>query len=52
MTDTILKLIAFVTMLIFVGILVVHVPRFDLGIVIALTMLAAAWDFFAPTAKR
>jgi len=52
MSDLLLKSIAFLTMLVFVGVLIFHVPRWDLGIVIGLTMLAAAWDFFVPARKR
>lgn len=51
-TDSTLKVLAFLTMVLFIGILVLKVPRWDLGIVVGLSVLAAAWDFFAPPSKR
>lgn len=47
MTDTVLKTLAFALLLGFLGVLVAWVPRADLGAIIAITLLLAAWDFFA-----
>ena len=44
--DLILRLLAFATVAVFVGILVLEVPRFDLGAVVAVTVLLLLWDFF------
>lgn len=44
--NLILKLLAFLTLLLFLAILLWKVPRYDLGAVIAITLLLAARDFF------
>jgi hypothetical protein len=46
MTDTLLKTLAFLLLLGFLGILVAWVPRTDLGTIIGITVLLVAWDFF------
>ena len=46
MTDTILKILAFGVLVAFLGILVIWVPRLDLGLVIALTLVLTGIDFF------
>lgn len=46
----VLKLAAFLTLVLFLAILVWKVPRFDLGAVIAVTLILAAYDFFGPSA--
>ena len=43
---TLLYLIAFAVLCGFLGILVWHVPRWDLGIVVALVLALGAWDLF------
>ena len=43
---TLLFLLAFAVLGGFLGILVWHVPRWDLGIVVALVLAFAAWDLF------
>ena len=48
MFDFISKLLAFAALIVFLGILLWHVPRLDLAGVTALTVLLVAWDFFAP----
>lgn len=48
MTDTLMKLLAFVIMVGFLAILVIYVPRLDLGIVVLITLALAGWDFFGP----
>jgi len=46
MSDRFLALVGFAVLAAFVAVLVWHVPRFDLGAVIAVTLAFAAWDFF------
>jgi len=46
MTNRLLAALAFAVLLGFVGILVWYVPRLDLGLVVAVTVLLAAYDFF------
>ena len=43
---TLLYLVAFAVLAAFLGILVWYVPRWDLGIVVALVLLLTAWDLF------
>ncbi len=43
---------AFVVMLGFLGILLLHVPRLDLGLVIAATLLLAAIDLYRNAGER
>lgn len=51
--NLILKLAAFLVLVLFLGVLVWKVPRLDLGAVIAITILLAVRDFFwNPPAKR
>ena len=51
--NLILKLTAFLVLVVFLGVLVWKVPRVDLGAVIAITILLAARDFFwNPPVKR
>lgn len=49
MSDLIPKILAFAALAIFLGILIWHVPRIDLGAVLLLSVCLAAWDFFAPS---
>jgi hypothetical protein len=49
MSDLIPKVLAFAALVIFLGILIWHVPRIDLGAVLLLSVCLAAWDFFAPS---
>ncbi|AXQ95790.1 hypothetical protein LV780_16315 [Cereibacter azotoformans] len=44
MTARLLPLLALVVLAAFLGILVMEVPRLDLGLVIAATLLLAIWD--------
>ena len=39
-------LIAFIVLVVFLGILVIHVPRIDLVSVIVITVSLAAWDLY------
>lgn len=48
MTDFLLRLIAFAALVLFLGVLVWKVPRVDLGLVVAISLALAAWDFFGP----
>ena len=52
MTDLIGKLAAFALLAGFLGILVWKVPRLDLGAVVAITLLLAAYDFFLADRTR
>ena len=44
----VLPVLAIAILLGFLGILVWEVPRFDLGAVVAITLLFAVWDLLAP----
>lgn len=46
MTDRILPVLAFLLLAGFLGILFIWVPRVDLGVIIGLTLLLVAIDFF------
>ena len=48
MSDLIPKVLAFAALDVFLGILLWHVPRIDLGAVLLLSVGLAAWDCFAP----
>ncbi|WP_299359745.1 hypothetical protein [uncultured Paracoccus sp.] len=48
MADFIGKILAFVALLAFLGVLMWHVPMIDLGAVVVITLALVAWDFFAP----
>ena len=48
MSDRIMALLAFGMFVAFLGVLLWYVPRVDLGAVIAITVVLAAWDFFGP----
>lgn len=52
MSDLIPKLLSFAALVIFLGILLWHVPRIDLAVVLLLSVGLAAWDFFAPSRGR
>lgn len=52
MPDIPLKLLAFAALVVFLGVLLWHVPRLDLGAVVGATVLLVAWDFFAPRRQR
>ncbi len=44
--DGIMAIIAYVMLMGFVGILFGHVTRWDLGIMVAITLALAGWDFW------
>ena len=46
MSDRLMALLAFSVLVGFLGVLVVYVPRVDLTVAIAITVLLAGWDFF------
>lgn len=46
MTRFVLPLFAFAGLVVFLGVLFAGVPRLDLGLVIAFTLLLAVLDFF------
>ncbi len=52
MTNRIMTLVAIAFFLGFVGILVTHVPRLDLGLVVAVTVLLVLWDVFTTPIDR
>jgi hypothetical protein len=47
-----LAIFAFLVLVGFLAILMIHVPRLDLGGVIVLTVLLAAWDLFTTHRSR
>ncbi len=50
--NRILAIFAFLVLVGFLGILMFHVPRLDLGGVIVVTVLLAAWDLFTTHRTR
>jgi hypothetical protein len=46
MTDWVMRLAAYALLVGFLGILVWFVPRFDLGAVVAVTLVCAGYDLF------
>ena len=52
MLDRTLSIMGLLVLLGFLGILVWKVPRFDLGAVIALTVLLAAYDFVVHSRRK
>ncbi|MCL7464299.1 hypothetical protein [Phaeovulum sp. NW3] len=46
MIDRLMALVAFLIFAGFLGIILMHVPRLDLGIAIGATLVLAGWDFF------
>jgi hypothetical protein len=50
--NRILAVIAFLVLVAFLAILLIHVPRLDLGAVIALTVILAGWDLFTTHRSR
>ncbi|QDA35646.1 hypothetical protein E4191_15835 [Paracoccus liaowanqingii] len=47
-----MALLAFVVLVVFLGILVFHVPRVDLASVVALTVALAGWDLYTTFRSR
>ena len=47
-----LAIFAFLVLVAFLAILVIHVPRIDLVSVIAFTVLLAGWDLYTTHKKR
>ena len=45
MIETISKLLAIIALLAFFGVLLWHVPRLDLGAIIAVSLALVGWDF-------
>ncbi|MFC3632038.1 hypothetical protein ACFOM8_21700 [Paracoccus angustae] len=50
--NLLMAFLAFATLVGFLAILVIHVPRLDLIAVIAVTVLLAAWDLFTTFRPR
>jgi hypothetical protein len=46
MSDAVMRLAAFVLLAAFLGVLIWHVPRLDLGAVILITLGCAGYDLF------
>ena len=46
MSDAIMRLLAYALLVGFLGILVWHVPRLDLGGVVLVTLICAGYDLF------
>ena len=53
MSDRLMQIVAVLAVAGFLGIVLVHVPRLDLGAVIVITLAAMVYDFFlAPSSGR
>ena len=52
MIDGLMRLVAFALLAGFLGILVWHVPRLDLGGVVLITLACAGYDLFAGTRRQ
>lgn len=52
MSDKIIAFVAFAILVGFLGILIVEVPRIDLGAVILLTVVLAGYDFLRTFRER
>jgi hypothetical protein len=50
--NKLMAIFAFLVLVGFLAILVIHVPRLDLTAVIALTVLLAAWDLYTTHRPR
>ena len=50
--NRLVAIFAFLVLVGFLSILVIHVPRLDLTIVIGLTVLLAAWDLYTTHRSR
>lgn len=48
----VMALLAFATLVAFLAILLIHVPRLDLTVVIGITLALAAWDLFTTFRRR
>ncbi len=51
MTNRIMMIVAFAAFLVFVGILLWHIPRLDLGAVIVVTVALVLWDLVTTEIK-
>ena len=51
MTSRIMTLVAFAILAGFLGILVLEVPRIDLGVIVAITLVLVAVDFFLASGR-
>jgi hypothetical protein len=53
MSDRLMQIVAVLVVAGFLGIVLMHVPRLDLGAVIVITLAAMIYDFFlAPSSGR
>lgn len=52
MSDRLMQVAAFLVVAAFLGIVLYHVPRLDLGVAIAITLVAIGYDFFGPPGSR
>ena len=53
MSDRLMQIVAVLAVAGFLGIVLMHVPRLDLGAVIVITLAAMVYDFFlAPSSGR
>ncbi|MDX1820335.1 MAG: hypothetical protein R3197_05500 [Paracoccaceae bacterium] len=50
--NKLMAIFAFLVLVAFLGILVIHVPRLDLTLVIGFTVLLAAWDLYTTHRAR
>ncbi|MFA5539740.1 MAG: hypothetical protein WCZ72_02485 [Gemmobacter sp.] len=51
MTEFLMRVLSFLVMLGFLGILVFELGRVDITVVVGLTVALVAWDFFGPKKK-
>ena len=52
MRERVVAVLAFVVLTGFLGILLWKVPRWDLGIIIGITLLLAAYDFLSSAGRK
>jgi hypothetical protein len=52
MSDRLMQIVAVLAVAGFLGIVLMHVPRLDLGAVIVITLAAMVYDFFLAPSSR
>lgn len=51
MIERLMRILAYLILVVFLGILVYRLNRMDLTVVVGLTLALAGWDFFWPRKK-
>ncbi|MEC5322489.1 hypothetical protein [Aurantimonas sp. A3-2-R12] len=46
LTERLMSVVAFAMLVVFLGVLILYVPRVDLGVVLLVTILLCAYDLF------